>query len=138
VSVTVRDAELDVATLLGAAGLGLSLGTNLFAGLTPEDPAVPDTAVVVRGTGGPPPEPYVSGGSSVRLRPTVQVVVRGAREAQNSARGLAFQVFGALVMAMPAGYASCLPREAAPAYMGPDAAERPRYAFNLDLEYVAG
>lgn len=61
----------DVSTLLVAASLSLTLGTNLFCF---EEPDSPDACVTIYDTGGAEPHP-----TYVYLKPTIQVRVRGAQ-----------------------------------------------------------
>ena len=62
----------DVSTLLVAASLSLTLGTNLFCF---EEPDSPDAVVTCYDTGGLDPEP-----GYVYLKPTVQVRIRGSKK----------------------------------------------------------
>lgn len=134
---SLADIELTVAQWLAGAGLGLTLGTNLFAGPILDGPAIPDLAVFVRLTGGAAPEPYVAGRELVRLLPELQVITRSAREDQSGARALAGQAFGALLLSPLPGCDVVLSREAAPIYGGPDAEQRPQYFFRLTVGHVA-
>ena len=76
-----RNPASDVAELLNGKDAGGSrsrLATNLFKGFVRRADATTSPAVFVANTGGPPPEPYVSGARQSTVRATVQVMVRGA------------------------------------------------------------
>lgn len=83
----------DIATLLGAGGLGLTAGTNLFVGgLEP----TPDRQVsIIETPGASPIHTMGQGPGNVRVvRPRVQIIARA--ETSNGARQLAHNIFQAL------------------------------------------
>jgi len=127
-----------IATHLAAAGLGLTLGTNLFRGpVRPVSPGVPESAVFVLAGGGPAPVPYLDAaehGDTYFF--DVQVRIRGSREAFATTRTLARGIRNALHRASISGYLSVLVRESEPTYLGFDGSERPEFSVNAQLVAV--
>ena len=131
--------------LHGVGGLVLGNGAtptaNLFAGMVkPADPAsgVPEAAVFVRASGGAAPEPYFVGPSGAKTswwRPSVQVVVRGNKDAEDTARQLASTIRTTLHRTTLTGYMSCLVRESAPVEVGNDDDGHPLFTLNVELWY---
>jgi hypothetical protein len=135
--VALRDVELDIATLLQAAGLGLSMSANpptLYAGPFPE--SAPDLMVAVRFAGGPESEDYIVRGQSL-FSPEAQVLVRGTPGKYDEARALALQVFEALHLPSQSGYLTIKPEGAGPAYLGVDENHRHRFQVDVAAVYVA-
>ena len=124
-----------VATHLAAAGLGLTVGTNLFRGpVRPVSAGVPAKAVFVLVTGGPGPVPYLDAavhGDTWQF--DVQVRIRGDRESFATTRTLARAIRNALHRADISGYLSALSIESEPTYMGFDGSERPEFSTNVRL-----
>lgn len=132
---TPRDVELELAQLLEAAGLGVSMTASpptLYAGRFPV--TGPDRLVCVRHTGGVG-EVYLGGGGL--LEPDVQVVVRGEREAYTETRALAVATWTALHLARAPGYVSVQCEGAGPVQQPPDEKGRPRFSFNLVARHNA-
>jgi len=80
----------DVMTYLGSASVGLTAGTNLFAGTCPD---APDKACALYETGGMQPVHAMSGspGNALVERPRITVITRSV--SYQSARQLAQNVF---------------------------------------------
>jgi hypothetical protein len=137
-----RDAADDLATVLAAAGLGLTKGTNLFigpmpeAGLSTDGYTAPDKCVSVQLTGGSSPEGFVGQGKKALLHPRCQVMIRGNRDAFALGQALAFGVFEALNQTAPSPYVSVTVRESSPFFGGPDDKDRPQWSLNVDLTYL--
>jgi hypothetical protein len=138
-------ADQVVVDRLVAAGIGLTLGTNLFRGeVRPPKPNpaggffVPHQAVFCLLTGGPTPRSQVRGNTGLDIRePTVQVRTRG--EASNAtgdsfelAQALAEAVWKALQRFVPVDYMMITMREAAPQYLGQDDTRHPEWVNNTE------
>lgn len=127
----------DVATKLAAAGLGLTVGTNLFIGeLRPVETGVPAKAAFVLGHGGPRPTPYLGIGKSY-YRSHVQVLVRGNPGEFQVTDALARDVLRALHTKTITGYIQVLAEESEAGYLGADEAERPLFTVNAELHSEA-
>lgn len=124
----------DVMTYLGSAAVGLTAGTNLFAGTFPDSP---DKACAVYETGGLQPVHAMSGspGNALVERPRVQIVTRAV--SYQSARQLAQNVFQAMdgLTNTTINSTSYLLVSAvnSPAAMGLDGSGRPRLVMNFDI-----
>jgi hypothetical protein len=131
-----------LATVLAAAGLSLTRGTNLFvgqmppAGLAIDGVTVAGKCVSVLATGGSSPQGFVGQGKKAVLYPRCQITVRGDVEAYQAGQTLAFGVFEALNQTTTGTFFAIQVRESAPAYMGQDSARRDRWVLNVDLAYV--
>lgn len=131
--------EAAVAAVLAAAGLSLTVGTNLFSG--PEQPGndtgIPAAAVFATTYGGTPPAPYLGTGTDLREM-AVQVTVRGASGDVEGARSLAWSVWQAIqrrTASLPTGYIDLRCAQSAPIYLGLNAADQPRFTVNLLTRY---
>jgi len=124
----------DVMTLLGSASIGLTAGTNLFAGTLPD---APDKACAIYETGGMFPIHAMGAGPGNALveRPRVQVVTRAM--SYQSARQLAQNVFQAMDGLTNATINSTsyllVSAVNSPAAMGLDGSGRPRLVMNFDI-----
>lgn len=124
----------DMLTHLGSSGVGLTAGTNLFAGTLPDSP---DKACAVYETGGAPPVHAMGAGPGNALveQPRVQVVTRAM--SYQSARQLAqnvFQVMDGLTNATINSTSYLLVSAVnSPAAMGLDDRARPRLVMNFDI-----
>ena len=133
--------EMDVATYLSTAGLGLMLGTNLYTGavlpanVDGHQGNVPGLSVFVNSVGGPPPLPYMGPAATAGSLYShgIQVRVRGYPDAQAAGLVLARQVRNALHRATIPGYLFCLVKESQPLYLGVDANNRHQWSINVDL-----
>lgn len=130
----IPDAPTDVATFLAAAGLGLTLGTNLFSTEQeiPAEPTVP--AVFVRPAGGPPPAPYLGVGKSDHLL-QLSILVRGEREKAKEGFAFARSIADKLQMAVISGYYSVLLRESQPVSLGTDDHDAPGWTIGLECRF---
>jgi hypothetical protein len=111
--------DMDVAQHLAAAGLGLTLGGNLYASpsLPSADASVPVRAVFVLSAGGDV-DAYLGGGSLWEA--PVEVTVRSPSSAYAAGRTLALACLEALHLAQLPGYVSCAAEAAQPEYLGQD------------------
>lgn len=131
--------EATIAAVLAAAGLSLTLGSNLFSG--PEqignDTGIPAAAVFVVTYGGAAPEPYL--GTATDLREfAAQVTVRAASGDFDGASSTAWAVWQAIqrkTTSLPAGYIDLRCAQSAPIYLGLNGADQPRYSINVLLRY---
>ncbi len=132
-----RDTAADVATLLAAAELGLSVGTNLFLGPTLEadDATVPDVSCFVLQTGGDAPQGYL-GGRKVYRTVTCQVRVRSDRESFRAGQSLALAALHVLHLANAAPYVLMEVDEGSPSYIGTDGSDRHWWTFTVDASFV--
>ncbi|MFY0577979.1 minor capsid protein [Cystobacter fuscus] len=132
-----RDVELDIALVLEAAGLGLSMADvepTLYAGPIPE--AAPDRLVAVRGLSGGEPEDYLGNVTAI-YRPEVQVIIRGNRNGYRDTLALASACFELLRNIRPSGYIRIDVESSQPEYMGADDLDRHRFIFTVNTEYRA-
>ena len=124
----------DVMTYLGSAAVGLTAGTNLFAGTLPDSP---DKACAIYETGGIQPVHAMGAGPGNALveRPRVQIVTRAV--SYQSARQLAHNVFQAMdgLTNTTINNTSYLLVSAvnSPTAMGLDGSGRPRLVMNFDI-----
>jgi len=124
----------DLCDRLSTGSIGLTSGTNLFAGALPDQP---DTAAAIYETGGFfPVHTMASGpGQAVAERPRVQIVTRALT--YRSARQLMQNVFNTLdgLSAVTINSTRYLHVSAvsSPAAMGQDEAGRPRCVVNFDI-----
>jgi hypothetical protein len=121
-----RDTAADLASILGAGGLGLSIGTNLFLGpvIEDDDAVVPDLACFVLQTGGDAPVSYLGGGRKTYRAITCQVRIRSARESFQAGHLLALAALDALHLADAAPYTLIEVEEGSPSYFGTDSSDR--------------
>lgn len=135
-----RNPASDVAELLNgkdAGGLTLTLATNLFKGFVRRADATTSPAVFVANTGGPPPEPYVSGARQSTVRATVQVMVRGAVNEFQAGETVARGVWRWLHQQDVPDYIACYARDAQPVFVGEDDLGHYMWSINLELQYVS-
>ena len=124
----------DVMTYLTSASVGLTAGTNLFAGTLPDSP---DKVCAIYETGGTQPVHAMGAGPGNALveRPRLQVVTRAV--SYQSARQLAHNVFQAMdgLTNVTINSTSYLLVQAvsSPAAMGLDGSGRPRLVMNFDI-----
>jgi hypothetical protein len=124
--------EVDVAARLAAAGLGLTLATNLFYGPLRDEGAAPDQAVTVLLTGSYPWEPDMGGVSAPDLKPlTVQVNVRSAANDYAGGSTLASACAEAIHKQESGAANVSWEASSAPTYLGPDNRGRHRWALNF-------
>jgi Bacteriophage minor capsid protein len=132
--------------LASIPALGLTAGTNLFAGLQPDKPDAlvcvferPGMSPVMTMTGAPAPSGGTAQPTSLLDRPLIQVRVRGAMGGYAATNTQMEQVFGALQgvanTAVPGGGMFFLLIEAtgSPLFMGQDTQQRPEFSLNLQL-----
>lgn len=129
-------ADLDVATAIAGAGLGLTLGTSVFWGTIREsDPAsgVPSRAVFCTPMLSPAPMNYCDGSRTPQGKePQVQVVVRGNAQSYSTANTLARSVRDALHDLPPTGYAGCRVTQVDPVPIGET--NRGEHLFSLNVQ----
>lgn len=133
-----RDTAADLATILAASGLGLSVGTNLFLGpvIEDDDATVPDVSCFVLQTGGDSPVSYVGAGRKTYRAITCQVRVRSARESFQVGHLLALGALDALHLATAAPYTLIQVEEGSPNYFGTDGSDRHWWSFTVSAEFV--
>ena len=124
----------DVMTYLASASVGLTAGTNMFAGTFPDSP---DNACAIYETGGKQPIHAMSGspGNALVERPRIQVITRAV--SYQSARQLAqnvFQAMDGLTNTTINSTSYLLVRAVnSPTAMGLDGSGRPRLVMNFDI-----
>lgn len=130
-------ADLDVATALAGAGIGLTLGTNVFWGPVREsDPstAFPSAAVFCTMRGGAPPINYCDASITPQLRePLVQVMIRSAPRDYAAGQATARQVKNALHDIPPTGYDACRVEQAEPLPIGETNQGEHLFSLNVHL-----
>ncbi|NTX51118.1 hypothetical protein [Myxococcus sp. CA039A] len=135
-----RDLAAELATVLEAAGLGLtrppSSGANLFTAPMPEaDGGVPDRAVALVVSGGAGPLPYLGLGRATYLSPGCQLRIRSAREDFEGGQSLALAAFTVLHQSPHFPGISVRAEESAPVYLGTDGADRHRWIVTLVVRF---
>ena len=132
-------ADLAVQTILGDAGIGLTLDEDLFRGeVKPfKDGLIPYLGVWCLLTGGPTPRSQVNSNLGPDLRePTVQVRIRGnpiaKQGAYKEAQDLAEACWTALQRATHPGFMSLTIRESAAEPLGQDDTDSPEFSFNVE------
>ncbi|TQF12482.1 hypothetical protein FJV41_28780 [Myxococcus llanfairpwllgwyngyllgogerychwyrndrobwllllantysiliogogogochensis] len=132
-----RDVAADLAQLLAAGGLGLSVGSNLFLGPTLEadEATVPDVSCFVLQSGGDPPQGYLGGRTTYRTV-TCQVRVRSARESFRAGQALALSALDVLHLANAAPYVLIEVDEGSPNYFGMDGSDRHWWTFTTEASFV--
>lgn len=129
--------EEDVATFLAAAGLGLTLGANLFTGpVLAVGTGVPASAVFCINAPAERPEPFAGSGTSTYAA-DVEVTIRGAPDARGPARALAASIIEALQMATLSGYHLVLVVDSVPEYVKKDQQGCHEYAVAVTVEWVS-
>jgi hypothetical protein len=124
--------EIDVAARLAAAGLGLTLATNLFYGPLRDEGVAPDAAVTVLLTGSYPFEPDLGGKDAPDLKPlTVQVNVRSAANDYANGSTLASACVEAIHKQETGSANVSWTVSSAPTYLGPDTKGRHRWSLNF-------
>ena len=128
--------DADVVTALTGSN-GLVSGTNLFAGpVRAPGTGVPDKAVFVLATGGPPPMPFILGGSGTDYcRSTVQVRVRSDQEDFPTGQTLARALRTLLHKNILSGYIDVRVRESEPNYLGQGELGHHEWSINLEMEH---
>lgn len=130
----------ELAVYLAGAGLGLTVGTNLFSSPFPASSTipVPDLAVAVVDTGGD--ESIGSFGASLSAvdveRPEVMVFVRGGRDYVEAAKAKAYAVWKKLRRLGPLSLSGVLYYNVAastPRLIGHDENKRPVYGIVCDV-----
>jgi hypothetical protein len=129
--------DLNVAQALASAGLGLTLGTNLFWGKVREvDTAsgVPSQAVFVTLRLSPAPENYCDGSITPQARePQLQVTVRSNPQDFSGGQTLARSVKDALHDIPPSGYDACRVTQAEPVPIGETDSGEHLFSVNVHL-----
>jgi hypothetical protein len=131
-----QNPETDVAAFLAGAGLGLTLGTNLFkGGVLAQGLGVPAEAVFVEAQGGGErPEPYLGAGD---MWPTeVEITVRGPAGNRATAHATARTLLETLHRATISGYVMVLAEEGEPEHMEADEAQCHEYTFSIILQWA--
>lgn len=124
----------DMLTKLGGASIGLTSGTNLFAGTFPDSP---DTAAAVYETGGffPIHAMSASAGNAAVERPRVQIVTRAVK--YQTARQLAHNISQTLDGLSNATIGSTIylliTAVSSPEPLGTDPSGRARIVQNFDV-----
>lgn len=109
---------------------------NLLPGPVRDEPLVPDLAAFVLVTGGPPPIPYVSGGTGTNtIMSSVQVRVRSAPDDFAGGQAHARLARDRLHEFIISGYVEVRVREAEPLYLAMDEKRRHHWSINLTLEH---
>lgn len=124
--------------VLAAAGIGLTEGSNLFAG--PVRPpieggrgSVPSECVFCLATGGPEPFRFIaSTNNAMILHSVVQVTIRSDRNNFESGQTLARNVWDSLETDDWSGYIEAKARESEPLYIGIDDIEHHRWVVNVE------
>jgi len=127
----------EVGTYLAAAGLGLTVGTNLFTKPFPGAAAV-DPNVSLHALAGDAPEGTFgpSGSSYAFERPELLVTVRGARDGIEAAETLAQAIYKALRRLGPVTLSNVLYHNidaTPPAFVAFDANQRPLFSVTCRI-----
>lgn len=119
-------------TFTYAAGGNMVMGSERA-----KDETMPNLAVFVLQTGGPPPQPFLdSAGVSWKLV-RVQVKVRSQVDDQITGQAIAVALSQKAHLATIAGYVQCLVQEAVPNYLGADERGLCRWSFNVEMQFKA-
>jgi hypothetical protein len=137
-------AESVCSYLASISSLSLTAGTNLFAGLQPDEPdrcvsvfERPGMKPLMTFTGAPAPTGGTPQPQSLLDRPLIQLRARGPMGSYSATNTLMQQVFGALQglanQDVPSGGMFFLLFEATgfPLYMGQDTRQRPSFSLNV-------
>ena len=131
-----QDPMLDFAAFLASAGLGLTLGANLFRGeVRATKDGVPAESVFVMAEGGDR-APFLGTGTKDR-EVEVEVTVRGAPDDFNGPRELARAISEAADQATLAGYYSVVCEDAEPEHIRKDHARCHEWAVSFTLSWTA-
>ena len=131
---TSPNAQFDLATFLAAAGLSLTVGTNVFATAEmPQSDVIPAKAVFCQAYGGREMDVYVGQAPHGVVYPKVQVCVRGDPHDLGTAQALARSVWDALCYATITGYLRCKCLQSGPVYLGLNDLQQPRFAINVEM-----
>lgn len=133
---TLSNYASDVATVLGAAGIGLTLGTNLYTGpmRAHEAEGVPNEAVFVITVGGRSPIDYCDHSHTPQLHfPRVQIMVRSDPHDWDGGLALANDIYEAIHSKEPSGYVSARSAESAPIHVGETDNGEFLWSINVDL-----
>jgi hypothetical protein len=116
--------------------LGLTSGTNLFAGPRKGLDVSPAQAVFVQNQGGPQPEPYMGTSGESFWQPEVWVHVRGNPEALETTETLARAIQDALHLAdLGGGAIWCYAQNSQPTYAGEDDSGCPSFICTFQVAY---
>ncbi|MCY1080296.1 hypothetical protein [Archangium lansingense] len=136
---SLRDCELDVATLLQAAGVGSLAGPTptLYAG--PYPASAPDAMTSCRHSGAEKPEKYLANTGLAKHTESVTVLVRGTREpnAYTESGTRARAAWSALYDLHPPEYETVDLEDGGPTYLRDDEEQRPLWSFTVGLEYLS-
>ena len=129
--------DYDVAQKLAAASIGLTYGTNLFAGpvRAAQGPS-PLSAVFCISLGGGAPEGYLNNGAYTpeMYSPIVRVVIRWTAQAHATALTLGRTIITTLHGRPPTGYISCRSRQSQPEPYGED--DDGAFLFGIDFDLL--
>jgi hypothetical protein len=124
--------EIDIAARLAAAGLGLTLATNLFYGPLRDEGGAPDASATVLLTGSYPFEPDLGGQDAPDLKPlTVQINLRSAANDYAGGSTLANAIVEAVHKRETGEANISWLIQSAPTYLGPDNRGRHRWSINV-------
>lgn len=123
----------DICSILAAASLGLTFGTNMFVGLEPDSP---DTCVTVFDTPGYPPELTLNPEDSNFYRPSVQVRVRAAgyATAYELAKDIMVELHGMNHEEWGSMTYEAIKCSQEPFLLDYDTKNRPRFVANFDIQ----
>lgn len=129
--------DLDVATVIASAGVGVILGVSLFLGKVREvSDAIPSRAVFCLTHGGRTPINYIDAAISPQLRePMVQIRVRSHAQDFAGGQALARSVKDAVHDKPPTGYYACRIEQAEPWYLGETQAGEHEFTMDAHLYY---
>lgn len=133
-----RDTAADLASILAASGIGLTVGTNLFLGpaIEDDDAVIPDVSCFILQTGGDPPLTYLGGGRTSYREVTCQVRIRSARESFQAGHLLALAALDALHLASAPPYVKVEVEEGSPNYFDTDGSDRHWWSFTVSAAFV--
>ena len=124
----------DVAVELAAAGIGLTLGTNLFTGpLRDVSAGVPKNAVFIKGLSGGLPQRTMGEVNEIR-EPLVSVTVRNS--SFNNGDTKVRQIQEALQAVTISGYLDVAARQSEPLYLEPDDQNLHRWIVIFSLKLI--
>ncbi len=129
--------DLDVAVALASAGLGLTLGQNIYWGKEREvdpDTGVPSKAVFVVNRLGAAPDNYIDESRTPQARePLLQIVVRSEPQDFTGGYALARSVKDALHDIHLSGYDACRVTQAEPVPIGENDSGEHLFSLNVHL-----
>jgi hypothetical protein len=125
-------ASVDIASYLAAAGLGLTIATNLFVG---REEASPDNCVTVFDTPGIKTDRTLDGGGLYR-RPAIQIRVRNRdyRAAQQMAEDIYLELLGIANQVIGGTHYAIVGDMQEPHYLDTDESDRHRWIVNFDIQ----